>query len=183
MMQKHLVITTSALLLFAASQALVLGQAKESQLPRFEDYLVNRSNKALGEIIWIGRPDADESDAQFRKRIRDAARKGPNFAGHHSIVGSSCGMICINLVVVNVKTGKIYDTPFMGIGDGPCPVGFFENKRELLHFKANSRLLILRGSAEDHGPGNTVNDARCSTRYYVWKSNNLVLVKEIFPAN
>ena len=177
-----LFITVPLLLAFVPLR-LAEGQDMRNRTPRFEYYSLGRQQKNLGEIIGISRPDSNESTAQFRKRIREAAGKGPNFAGHYSVVGWSCGMICINLTVVNVKTGRIHDTPFMGIGDGPCPTGFYEKERRLVHFKMNSRLLILRGAAEDFGPAGMFHDAPCSTRYYVWKANRLVLVKEVFAGN
>jgi len=171
---------TVPLLLAFVPHRWAAGQDMRNRTPRFEDYSPGRQSKNLGEIIGINRPDSSESTAQFRKRIREAARKGPNFAGHYSVVGWSCGMICINLALVNVKSGRTHNTPFMGIGDGPCPTGFYEQGRRLVHFKMNSRLLILRGTAEDYGPAGMFHDAPCSTRYYVWKTKRLVLVKEVF---
>jgi hypothetical protein len=87
-------------------------------------------------------------------------------------------MICINIAIVDLKSGRIHKPPFMGIGDGPCPAGFYDTERRLLDFRVDSGLLILRGTPEDFGPADTVVDSPCSTRFYVLKRNRFVLLRE-----
>jgi hypothetical protein len=152
---------------------------RSDTLARFEDYTVASISKEYGEVIGISRTTDSESMAQFQRRIRQAAKKGANFAGRYAIVGWSCGMICVNLAIVDNRTGKIHGTPFIGIGDGPCPDSYNAEKPKLIEFRTDSRLLILRGAAEDPGKDGTFHDAPCSTRYYVWKKNRLVLIKEV----
>ena len=130
-------------------------------------------------IIGIPRLTPEESEASFNHRIRRAARGGANFAGRYAIVGWSCGFICVSLAVVDVRTGSIYDLPFSGVGDGPCPDRFYGDERKLVEFRRDSRLLIVRGTAEGIVSGNSIVDAPCATRYYAWRRNRLVLLREI----
>ena len=148
--------------------------------PQFDDYPVATSRRVHGEVIGVGRPAETEADSTFRNRLRKAAKAGVNFAGHYAIVGWSCGMICVNLAIVDTRTGKIYGTPFVGVGDGPCPDSYRATKAKLIEFRTDSRLLVVRGSAEYPRPGNTFEDAPCSARYYVWRENRLLLIREEF---
>ncbi|MEA2922831.1 MAG: hypothetical protein QOF07_2798 [Bradyrhizobium sp.] len=172
--------TTLSIIIIALSFGVAAGwnQRPNIRLPRFDEYRVAGAPNSIGKIIGMDRGDFKESTAQFRKRIRDAAKTGPNFAGHYAIVGWSCGMICLNLAIVDVKTNRIYDLPFVGIADGPCPAGFYHDDRILVDFRRNSRLMIVRGSTEEKGPEG-VQDQPCSTRYYVWKRNRLVLLRKL----
>ena len=147
--------------------------------PSFAEYRVPSRSRLAGQIVGIGRLEPQESSKQFNNRSRKAARGQSNFAGHYAIVGWSCGFVCVNLVIVDTRTGTIHHTPFVGIGDGPCPDSYRQGTTPLVDFRPDSRLLILRGAAEDVSPGGTsFHDAPCSTRYYVWRRNRLVLVRE-----
>lgn len=150
--------------------------AQRKRLPRFDDYRVAGARNETGKIIGMDRGDIGK-EKQFRGRLRTAAKSVPNFAGHLAIVGVSCGMICLNLFVVDVRTNRIYDLPFVGIADGPCPENFYNGSRILADFRPNSRLLVLRGSTEEWG-SDGVQDQPCSTRYYVWRHNRLVLLRK-----
>jgi hypothetical protein len=146
-------------------------------LPKFDDYSVGGSPATFGKIIVIYKMQfGDETASQFQNRIRAAAKVGANFAGHYAIVGWSCGMICYQLSIVDVSTGRRYGPPFEGIADEPCPRNYTD--AGMFSFRLNSRLLILRGSTEEWG-SDGVQDQPCSTRYYVWRRNRLVLLRKI----
>jgi hypothetical protein len=169
------IFATLAIGLFACS---VVGAGARKRSPEFDDYRVPRAPNVVGKIIGMDRGDLNETGAQFRQRIRNAAKAGPNFAGHLAIVGWSCGMICLNLTIVDTRTSRIFHLPFEGIADGPCPKKFYGGPPTLSEFRVNSRLLILRGSTEEWGPDG-VQDQPCSTRYYVWRGNRLVLLRKV----
>src|SRR5947208_3010419 len=48
----------------------------------------------------------------FRTRIREAAKGGPNFAGHYTIVEWGCGTSCISVAISDTETGMVYEGPF-----------------------------------------------------------------------
>src|SRR5437667_12840019 len=168
-----------ALILFGliiGASSLALGQRQRhatKSLPTFDHYAINTVSATTGKIIVIPKMQfGSETESQFRHRIRVAAKSGPNFAGHYTIVGWSCGMICYQLAVVDVNSGKrLRGLHFEGIADGPCPRNYTDDG--LVSFRVNSRLLILRGSTEEWG-SDGVQDQPCSTRYYVWQHNRLI---------
>jgi hypothetical protein len=145
--------------------------AEEKAPPRFLDLRVPRPRLKRTTPANIGRPE-NETDAQFNKRIRDAGKGGPNFAGHFAIVGWSCGWICIAAAIVDVQTGTIYKTPFEA---GVCDVKPGDDPKDLLNFRLDSRLLIVRGELEYEGRSG----ASCGTFYFEWDGRSLKLTRSI----
>lgn len=93
----------------------------------FEDYRTNDIYKGkIAKVDFKSYPGA----YQFRSRIREGVRGGPNFAGHYTLVIWGCGTQCGNFAIVDDETGKIVVVDF----DESC----------YHHFKKNSRLLILK---------------------------------------
>jgi hypothetical protein len=156
-------------------------------LPRFEDFLVPTPLAPRKDNAVISRSDPglplgqEETAAQFRKRLVKEARKGPNFAGHYTVVIWSCGSPCSNLAIVDVHTGETHDLPFVGvIGWGNCEVGPTEG--DLLSYRVDSSLLIVTGSLEipdlkDH----TLHEGQCRRFYYQWDGSRLSLLRSVVP--
>jgi hypothetical protein len=137
---------------------------KSKPLPQFEDYPVSRVSEH-GPPASIYRARDISSANEYRRKAVEASKAGPNFAGNHAIVTSSCGFICVNLSVVNVRTGKVYHPPFGTVSDDCGKI--------YLDYRLNSRLLIVSGLIEeDEGKG------ECGTHYYLWKENHFVLLRE-----
>lgn len=65
---------------------------------------------------------------QFRTRIRDGYKEAVNFSGHYCFIKWGCGSPCQSAVIVDARTGIIYEAPFSAYG---------------YDFKADSRLLIV----------------------------------------
>src|SRR5262245_64816158 len=72
--------------------------------------------------IFKGKPAAPkvrlERHRRFQSKIVEGAAKGPNFAGHYTIVQWGCGASCISPLIVDAKTGVIYPLPFEIISFG-----------------------------------------------------------------
>jgi hypothetical protein len=111
--------------------------AQDAKLPRADDYPVNS--------VFTGTPAVPRLDTawkrQFRTVIRNGARKGANFAGHYAIVEWGCGTACVQMAVVDVRSGNVYGGPFaealyLGMGDDDS-LGTFYHR--------DSSLLVLRG--------------------------------------
>jgi hypothetical protein len=143
--------------------------------PRFEDYPV-KSHAERGPSASIYRARDISSAEEYAQKVRAAAKEGPNFAGHYAIVTSSCGMICVNLSILNIKTGKIYEAPFGAIGDMPCSKESQKLSEIGIDYRLNSRLLIVKGHFETYADRE---DSGCSTRYYLWRGNHFVLIHKI----
>jgi hypothetical protein len=79
----------------------------DPSLPKFADY-------PAGEI-FRGKPAApsfaSDPDAwSFRTRLREGAAKGPNFAGHYTIVSWTNGTDCQTTVIVDARNGAVFFT-------------------------------------------------------------------------
>ena len=56
----------------------------------------------------------DKPYANYRTRIIEEMKSGPNFAGHYAIVQIGCGTSCRFAIVGDVATGRLYDFPYGG---------------------------------------------------------------------
>ena len=126
--------------------------------PRFEAYPVSR--------IYEGKPLPVNvlSHPQARKlqtRLVEGAKKGPNFAGHYTVVMWGCGTECQQIAVVEARTGIVAFAEFM--------------TRLGAQFRIDSNLLIAN-------PPDAVEQAlraggasrRYRTVYYLWKAPRFV---------
>jgi hypothetical protein len=82
--------------------------AAVAQAPTFEQ------SKVTEKIT--GKPAAPVLRTQmqrtFRTVIREAAEKGPNFAGHYTLAEWGCGAGCMSMAIVDSRTGQMFDGPF-----------------------------------------------------------------------
>jgi hypothetical protein len=60
-----------------------------NRAPRFEDFQIATFKDAPAQVNLSSNPIAGE----YRTRIREAARKGPNFAGHFTVASWGWGAI------------------------------------------------------------------------------------------
>jgi hypothetical protein len=97
----------------------------------------------------------------YKTRIRTQERRGPNFAGHFTLAKWGCGSPCLDFVIIDARTGAIYDSNFI--------VGCADNNslEAKIEFKLTSRLLVMTGFKDSAG---------CGTDYYEWNGKQLTLV-------
>jgi hypothetical protein len=145
----------SIIFLFAASSIFA-----QSALPQFGTYPVTE--------IFKGKPAApdfktDPDAKRFVTLIQDGAKKGPNFAGHYTLISWGCGTMCQSFIIIDSVNGKIYPSPFT-TETGVC-------------YRLDSSLLILNPITPD-----VVEDGKVpewlTTGYYNWSGGKLVLIKE-----
>jgi hypothetical protein len=127
--------------------------------PSFNDYLVRE--------VFRGKPaqanfSTDPDARRFITRVREGAKRGPNFAGHFTIVEWGCGTECQSFLIVDAKTGSIYSSP------GLAALG--------LAFRINSRLLIVNPPEAIKKVYGTAVPGWLSTDYYVFEDNQFKLV-------
>lgn len=138
------------LLLFPLS---CLSQNTDSHLqpPKFSDFRV--SQRFLGKNAT---PKITDKWRLFRTRISSASKRLPNFAGHYRVVQWGCGSDCLKFVLLDLRSGSVYDAPFESLWlDAYQTHGW---RGAGLEYHANSRLLLADGCASD----------ACSTSYYEW---------------
>jgi hypothetical protein len=98
----------------------------------------------------------------FRTKIREGAKEGPNFAGHFTLVAWGCGMDSYMFVVVDAKSGRIYEPPVgcMTLAGGfglPIP-GIEENSNP--GYRLDSKLLLIIGVEDDENASSDGREAR-----------------------
>lgn len=52
----------------------------------------------------------------FRTRIKEQLKLGPNFGNHYSILITGCGSSCTNTTIINMNNGKRIEYPLQGEG-------------------------------------------------------------------
>ncbi len=140
---------------WASSQPCRVGK-----LPKFADFKVTSSFRGTPRKPILRTP----TEHGYRTTIRLAAKAGPNFAGHYVIARWGCGSGCHGFVVVDIATGRIFDTPFRDLNVHYPPSGVFEDDAkpgwwclhdDVLDFRRDSSLLMVEGCLDDHQCGRT----------------------------
>ncbi|MFZ5867293.1 MAG: hypothetical protein ACOYXY_15520 [Thermodesulfobacteriota bacterium] len=120
-------------------------------------------------IKKIAKPDVSKERARtYRTRLREGAAKGPNFAGHYTVVRWGCGTDCIEFAIVDVISGAVFFPPFLTVQSVPPydqdnPTMIPRN----VEFRPDSRLLIVTG---------TIDKSSSDKHFYEWTGKELKLV-------
>jgi hypothetical protein len=120
--------------------------------PKFEDFPASKPFTGKPAQAKVLR----QSDRLYRTKIRDAAAKGPNFAGHFTIAQWGCGAGCVESVIVDAANGAVFhlpaaDLPCESAGQATCPIAVACYTGEPFEFKLSSQLLIVHG-CKDNNP-------------------------------
>ena len=121
--------------------------------------------------VFQGRPvppiTSTGNARMFRTRLREAARKGPNFAGHYTIAEWGCGSGCLSFAIVDALTGQVHWPPFSADIVGIPWLGTATGREyQGIVYRLDSRLLIIDGCPDDKERG-------CGTYYFEWTGNKL----------
>lgn len=82
----------------------LLAQPQATPLPRFEDFRADAGFTGTpAALVTAGSTLA----RTYRTRLREGAAKGPNFAGHFTLVSWGCGASCQDWAVVDARTGQV----------------------------------------------------------------------------
>lgn len=135
-------------------------------VPRFENYAAPVYKGKFAPVNLRSAKDA----SSFRTRLRDGAKEGVNFAGHYALVQWGCGTGCVQVGIIDAKTGTVYFPDQLG-GFG---VWLWDDNEEALQFKPNSRLLVMSGfpSTESNS-----DNPKSGLYYYEWTGTRLKLIK------
>jgi hypothetical protein len=138
-----------------------------SDAPKFADFPT-----PLEKILKPASVNVDgKSEARrYRTALRNAAKSGPDFAGHYKIVQLGCGSSCSYWALINEISGNVSFFPEMEDISG---VRTDDNR---LQFHVDSNLLILVGGPhEDEG-------AHSGIFYYRWITDSFRLLRFV-PAD
>ena len=128
-----------------------------AQIPTFGDFRTPEifKGQAAKPVLRTAR------QKRFATQIRRQATLPANFGGHYKIAQWGCGSQCVSIAIVDLKTGGVYNGPFLILGYG-IPYKY-EGGDDELQYEPSSRLLIARGCPEDKN---------CGTYYYEWKDDH-----------
>jgi hypothetical protein len=81
----------------------------------------------------------------FRTFLGDGAKKGPNFAGHFTVVTWGCGTACLRLAIVDARSGRVSFPPQLQ----PNSYQMVTDESEPFQYRRDSDLLIVTGAPMD----------------------------------
>ena len=108
----------------------------------------------------VARPRQDTRFARlFRTVLKQGAVKGPNFAGHMTIVEFGCGTSCVYWGLVDAKTGRV-------LAPDAAPLTLMHVGDDALKYRLDSRLLLFAGAPQE-------DETREGVYAYVWTDKEL----------
>jgi hypothetical protein len=123
------------------------------------------------EKIFQGKPAVPDlkshPDARtYRTVLSEQSKKGPNFAGHYTLVTFGCGASCVRIAVVDAENGHVLFPRNLHM----MIVAAWSHDPSGCQFKQNSRLLIVYGQVNsEEGPD--------GISYFEWKGKNFELLR------
>lgn len=135
----------------------------ETSVPKFKDYPAIGRSQGRNASLTLTR-----DDMMYRTRLREAAMKTPNFAGHYIATTWGCGAECVTGAVIDANTGKVYWLPHT-----VCCWGFdVSDKFEPIEFRLDSRLIVFSGERNEKEGDNGIH-------FYEFKGNKFVHIESI----
>ncbi len=92
---------------------------------------------------------------RYRTVLRAGARKGPNFAGHYTVVKWGCGSSCVQFAVIDARNGAVFFArEFESVSGVRVNSDGFEPDAARdgnggLRYRLDSRLLIVLGALDE----------------------------------
>ena len=116
--------------------------------------------------------------SRFRTRLREAAARGPNFAGHYTIASWGCGSGCGQYAIVDAHDGRVFFPPqvhYVEVMRVAVPEHLLSVDDVLRrHFRRDSALFIVVGRPLS---GEPLNGKEEGIFYYRWTGTALRLVR------
>lgn len=129
----------------------------KERLPRFEDFPVSEKFEDQPALANFS---TNQDMLRFVTRITEGAQKGPNFAGHYTVISWGCGTECQSGVIVDAKTGAIYSSFVTELGS---------------EFRIDSNLFIVNSlKTIEEVYGDFEIPEWVYTAYYKWESNQFI---------
>lgn len=135
--------------------------------PRFEDYPATPGNRPPVEPDVRTHPRS----RMFRTRIREGARKGPNFAGHYTIVAWGAGTGALGWAIVDADTGKVFHPDNFQYTDNLLvDDALYAPEGSLVKYRLDSRLLVVIGGINEATENRGIS-------YFLWDAGVLKRIR------
>jgi len=155
---KYIYILGTITLALAGYLYLPINREQELNIPQFRDFPVSEIYRGIPAPVDLNSSPIGHT---YRTALTEGAKRGPNFAGHYTVIEWGCGSTCQNFAIVDAITGKIYSAPF------PSEEG--------QEFNLNSRLIVVNPLENVKGGDGSAPDwARI--KYYEWTGTELRLL-------
>lgn len=83
-------------------------------VPKFDDFRAS----AVFEGTAASPKLTTARQRKLAAQIRRQATKPANFASHLRVAEWGCGTSCVSFALVDLRTGRVYDAPFLILGYG-----------------------------------------------------------------
>lgn len=150
--------------LFLAALALLQPYLACSEQPEqfLNSYLYDDFRRHPVSETFTGVPapvdlESDPQARQFRTRLTEGAKQGPNFAGRYTVVEWGCGTNCQQIAVIDVRTGRVSDWLTTELGSS---------------YRLDSKLFIENPDTEECSQLEW-----CKTKYYRFEAGKFNLLK------
>jgi hypothetical protein len=155
----------------APCQLITINDLKGKDAPKYETFPTQTvSNLKPAKVNLKSHPRA----SRYRTRIREGAAKGPNFAGHFTIIGWGCGTSCVQWAITDAQTGSVYFPPDEIASISTVHVITAEDESEPhfygLRFRKDSTLLMILGAPNEY-------DSREGILFYQWTGRAFKFLK------
>ena len=121
--------------------------------------------------IYTGKPApvilASKRARMYRTVLKEGARKGPNFAGHYTLVAWGCGLGAFSMAVIDARTGRVSFPPFNCVDGADFGLPLVD-KRNNPAFRLDSKLFVFVGSRDE--------EERTAMYFYVFDKYRFKLV-------
>ncbi|TLS78237.1 hypothetical protein FE236_00315 [Mariprofundus erugo] len=132
--------------------------------PKFEAYSsgdVFKGEPALPDV------KSDPRSKLFRTAIREGARRGPNFAGHYTIVSWGCGAATACWAIVDAQSGEVFHPANLQTTDNVnIDYAIADADDRLVQYRPDSKLLVVIGGINEDPELRGIS-------YFVWEHNAL----------
>jgi len=164
--------TAISLIAIALSAVSAIAVADNEKLPQYKDYAVTDIYKQPNAPVNF----ADNKKAQpFHKILQQASKFKPNFAGQYILTSWGCGMFCLQMGIIDAKTGKVaLPEPKLPAHWNKYLVGWTYEKP-----RVDSQLLIINAQLTTiprDQPNSLKGPLKQTKAYYQWKNDQLKLL-------
>src|SRR5579864_9188908 len=114
---------TAVIIFFVGMNNFAVARSCSSRnVPKFAQFKVDESFHGANKAPIL----RTKTDHLYRTSIREAAKRGPNFAAHYVVAEWGCGSGCHDFVIVDLSTGNVLDPPFQDVNFHMPPSGIFQ---------------------------------------------------------